>query len=139
MADCLFCKIAGGEVSAEVVYEDDHAMAFLDIHPKAPGHTVVIPKRHAEILADMPDGEVGPLFTAVKTVAARLAAVFGTKGMTIGINQGKASGQSVDHVHVHLLPRWENDGGGSVHSIVDNPPEEPLPATAEKIRRQTSP
>ena len=70
--DCLFCKIVAKEIPSLVVYEDDHALAFLELHPRSPGHTMVIPKVHAPTIADLPDAEVGPLFIAVKKVAELL-------------------------------------------------------------------
>jgi histidine triad (HIT) family protein len=118
MQDCLFCKIAAKEIPAKVMYEDEHAIAFLDIHPRAEGHTVVIPKVHAATLIDLPAEEIAPLFTAVKQVDALLVKQFTPDGMTIGVNQGRASGQEVDHLHVHLIPRWHNDHGGSIQSVV---------------------
>jgi histidine triad (HIT) family protein len=115
---CLFCKIAAKAIPAKVTYEDEHAMAFFDIHPRAEGHTVVIPKFHAATILELPSGEIGPLFEAVKKVDEALVAQFSPDGMTIGINQGRAGGQEVDHLHVHLIPRWHNDHGGSIQSVV---------------------
>jgi histidine triad (HIT) family protein len=127
--DCLFCKIIAKQILAQIVYEDDHALAFLDIHPHAPGHTMVIPKTHAPNLLELPPEEIGPLFVAVQHVGEMLSKAFapdGMDGITMGANQGRASGQEVDHLHVHLLPRWHNDGGHAVQSVVNNPPKESL-------------
>jgi histidine triad (HIT) family protein len=134
MDDCLFCKIAAKKISASIVYEDAHVVAFLDIAPRAPGHVMVISKYHAPTIIDLPDEEIDPLFRAVKTVATMLSQKLHPDGMTIGINQGRASGQEVDHLHVHCLPRWHGDGGGSVQSIVQNPPTESLEAILKKIK-----
>lgn len=134
MTDCLFCKIANKEIPAEVIYEDAHTFAFLDIVPRAPGHTVVIPKVHARNILDLPETEIGPLFASVRKLAERLTSVLKTDGLTIGINQGKASGQTVEHLHVHLLPRFTSDRGGSIHSVVSNPPKESLKDIAAKLR-----
>src|SRR3989442_1445292 len=117
---CLFCKISEGSVKAAVVYEDEHALAFLDIHPRAPGHTLVIPKNHASKLTDLADSELAQLFLATKRVARMLEKSLSPDGLTIGLNQGEASGQVVGHIHIHLLPRFFDDGGGSVQSIVDS-------------------
>lgn len=130
---CLFCKIAAKKIPAGVVYEDAHAIAFLDIMPRTTGHVMVIPKYHAATLAGLPDEEVGPLFVAVKTVAAILSRKLNADGMTIGINQGRVSGQEVEHLHVHLMPRWQGDGGGSVQSVVNNPPKEDAEEILKKI------
>ena len=118
--DCLFCKIIAKEIPAQIIYEDEHALGFLDIAPHAPGHTLVIPKNHAPSIVQMHPNDVGPLFVAVKKIAALLEQKLTPEGITIGINQGRASGQEVDHLHVHVMPRWSNDGGGSIQSIVRN-------------------
>ncbi len=132
--ECLFCKMAWKEVSVETgIYEDDKVMAFLDIHPRAPGHALVIPKYHAATLGELPEPEILPLFSAVQRVAQAITGRLGAHGITIGINQGKAAGQEVDHLHVHLLPRWEEDGGGSVQGIVNNAPKESLAQIAKKL------
>ena len=132
--ECLFCSIAKKEIPAEVIYEDAANMAFLDIHPKAPGHTMVIPKVHVENILELKRPDIGPLFGAVKEVTAKLNRVFGPAGFSIGINHGKAGGQVVDHLHVHVIPRFSNDGGGSIHSVVENPPKESIKKIAQKIR-----
>jgi histidine triad (HIT) family protein len=132
-ADCLFCKIAAKTIPAKIVYEDDHAIAFLDVMPRAPGHTMVVPKYHEPTLIALPADEVGPLFLAVKKTAEMLMTGLRPDGITIGANQGRASGQVVDHLHVHLLPRWQNDGGGSVQSVVGNIPKESLDTILGKI------
>jgi histidine triad (HIT) family protein len=133
MDDCLFCKIANKQIPAKIVYEDEHVLAFLDVMPRAVGHTLVIPKIHAPHILELPDAEVGPLFAAVKHVAGMLSRGLHPDGITIGANQGRASGQEVDHLHVHLLPRWHDDRGHSIQSVVDAPPKESLDAIAQKI------
>jgi histidine triad (HIT) family protein len=133
MDDCLFCKIIAKTIPAQVVYEDDHAVAFLDIVPRAPGHTMVIPKVHAPNFLELPDAEVGPLFEAVKRVAELLVRKLGPDGVTMGVNQGRASGQEVDHLHIHLIPRWHGDGGSAVQSVVANTPKESLEEIRKKI------
>lgn len=115
--DCLFCKIIRKEISAEMAYEDDYAVGIVDIHPCAPRHTMIMPKRHAETILDVPDNEIGPLFAAVKNMTSILKKEINSDGFTIGINHGKASGQAIDHLHIHVIPRWLNDGGGSIHSL----------------------
>lgn len=133
MSDCLFCRIANKEVEAAVVYEDDAAIAFLDIHPRSPGHVMVVPKKHSENVIDLPEAEVGPLFVAVKKVTETLQKALQPRGFTIGINHGKVSGQEIDHLHVHVIPRYDRDGGGSIHSVVNNPPRESLEEIRSKI------
>lgn len=135
MTDCLFCKITSKEIPSEVIYEDDSAFAILDIHPIAPGHTMVLSKKHRETILDLNDDELAPIFSAVRNVTKLLQEVFAPDGFTIGINQGKASGQTIDHLHVHIIPRFRNDGGGSIHSVVDNQPKETIREIAERIRK----
>lgn len=131
--DCLFCKIVAHEISADVVYEDERVLGILDIHPVAPGHVMVIPKVHSENLTDLPDAEVGPVFMAVKTVLGKLKSALSPDGFTIGINHGKVSGQVIDHLHIHLIPRFNGDGGQSIHSVVSNPPKESLAEIKKRI------
>jgi len=131
--DCLFCKIIDKKIPAHVLYEDDHVMAFLDVTPRAPGHTLVISKEHAPTIIELSDAEVGPLFLGVKNIAELLTKKLTPEGITIGMNHGKASGQEVAHLHVHLMPRWHNDGGGSIQSAVNNKPKESLEEIKKRI------
>ena len=131
--DCLFCKIANKEIPAKIVYEDDSGLAFLDIMPRSPGHTVVIPKQHAATLVELTDSGIAPLFAAVKRVDEILTEKLNPDGVTIGINQGKANGQEVGHLHIHLMPRSHNDGGHAVQSVVDSGKSTPLDEIAKKL------
>lgn len=131
--DCIFCKIATKEISSEVIWESEKALAFLDVNPFVLGHTLVIPKSHAENISDLGDESVGPVFQAVKQVTGMLQKALGPEGFTIGINHGRISGQAVPHLHVHVIPRYEGDGGGGVHSVVENRPKESIQETKEKI------
>lgn len=131
----MFCKLVAKEIPSHSFYEDEHALAFLDINPRAPGHAMVIPKVHAAALLDLPEAEVGPLFGAVKVAMARIAEVLKPDAFTIGVNQGEAAGQTVKHLHVHIIPRWKGDGGGSIHSVVHNLPAEDVAAIAARLRQ----
>lgn len=131
--ECLFCNIIAKQIPAEIVYEDDTSVAVLDIAPRAPGHTMVLPKVHVESILDLPDNVVEPVFVAIKKVTAMLKKAFAPDGFTIGINQGRAAGQVIDHLHIHVIPRWSSDNGGSVHSIVTNIPKESLGEIRSKI------
>ena len=133
MSDCLFCKIANKEILADVIDENDEAIAVLDIHPKAPGHTMVLPKVHAETILDLPDEKVGGVFLAVKRATEKLAKALSPDGFTLGVNHGKNAGQAIDHLHIHIIPRFKGDGGGSIHTIVDNLPKESLEEIKKKI------
>ncbi|MEA2004099.1 MAG: HIT family protein [archaeon] len=133
--DCLFCKIVLGDIPAKIVYEDDFTIAFLDISPCAEGHTVVIPKKHFERFTDMEDEDAGNLFASVKNVANAVEKAIGAQGSNIGLNNGKAAGQEVPHVHVHIIPRKKSDRGGAIQSIVQTYPKtDNLEELAGKIR-----
>jgi histidine triad (HIT) family protein len=109
---CLFCRIVSGSVPAEIVYEDPAVIAFLDVHPAARGHVLVVPRTHAETLVDLDDGEIGGLFRAVKSVQVRVRAALRPLAFNVGWNHGRAAGQHVPHLHVHVLPRYADGGRG---------------------------
>ena len=133
MHDCIFCKISRKEIQAFTVYENDDVMAFLDIDPAAPGHTLVVPKSHAASFLDLPDTSIGPFFSAVKRLCRDIISAIGADGATVGINHGEAGGQVVPHLHAHIIPRFHGDGGGSVQSVVGNKPKESLEEIRDKI------
>lgn len=134
---CLFCAIARKEIPAEVIYEDTRAVAFLDIHPRALGHTLVIPRTHAATLTELSEDETAPLFEAVRRVTEKISRALRPDGFTIGVNHGSVSGQEVDHLHVHILPRFAGDGGGSVQTLVNKPSKQPIAEVAKTIRIHT--
>lgn len=138
MADCLFCKITKKEIPAQIVFEDDWTVGILDVSPRALGHAMIIPKIHSENILGVPEELIKMIFSAVKKLTRRLNEVFKPDGFTIGINQGRASGQAVDHLHIHIIPRWHNDGGGSIHSVVNNQPTIPLEQVKNKILKNNS-
>jgi histidine triad (HIT) family protein len=105
VAEDLFCRIIAGEVPAERVYESKGALAFLDVNPVAPGHTLVIPKKHATTLIDLDDESIGELFRAVKAVMMKINKALQPSGFHVGWNHGAVAGQHVFHLHVHILPR----------------------------------
>jgi len=131
--DCLFCKIANKEIPSEVIHEDAVSIAFLDINPSTLGHAVIIPKHHAENILGLSNEAVGPLFQAVRQVTEKLNRALNPGGFTIGINHGRISGQAVPHLHIHVIPRYPGDGGGSIHSVVENRPKESVRETKERI------
>ena len=131
MSDCLFCKIICGEIPAYKVYEDDSAFAFLDINPVNIGHTLVIPKVHHDNFAAMPEEAVARLFLVVHRIANAAPGAVGATGFNVGINTGAVAGQVVMHAHVHLMPRFENDG--LVHWPKKHFTEDQMREAAEKI------
>lgn len=101
---CLFCKIVAKEIPGDVVYEDEHALAFKDLRPVAPTHVLVVPKRHIAAIHDLtPDDAVtiGNVFVAARRVADKLGLT--AAGYRLVVNDGDAAGQSVHHIHVHVL------------------------------------
>jgi len=104
MGECIFCKIRDGEMRATVVHEDDEVMAFEDINPQAPTHVVIIPKRHIATMNDLDDGDaqlVGRLFLVAKDLAAKRG--HAETGYRVVMNTNREAGQSVFHIHLHLL------------------------------------
>lgn len=102
--DCLFCKILNGDIPADVVYESDTAIAFRDINPKAPTHVVIIPRRHIATINDIGEDDqevVGSLYLAAKAIAA--VEGFSSEGYRVVMNCNEAAGQTVFHIHLHLL------------------------------------
>lgn len=112
MTDCIFCKIVAGDIPSVRVWEDDHTVAFLDINPLCAGHTLVIPKVHAERLTDLPAAVAGALLRPVPRLAAAIVAATGAEGFNVLQNNGRCAGQVVQHVHVHIIPRRPGDGLG---------------------------
>ncbi len=101
---CIFCRIASGEVATSYVFEDDSVIAFNDIHPQAPIHVLLVPRRHVNPLVDMADapaGELGALLRAAASVAATLG--IAENGYRLVVNVGEEAGQEIEHLHVHLL------------------------------------
>jgi len=105
---CAFCKVIAREVDAEVVYEDDRALAFLDHRPLFPGHTLLVPKVHYEALGDLPLAFTGPFFERVPLLAQAVEAAMEAAGSFVAINNRVS--QSVPHLHVHIVPRRPKDG-----------------------------
>lgn len=119
--DCLFCKIVNKEIPNFTVFEDEHTLAFLDIFPHAVGHTVVIPKKHFDTPLDMSGDEFKNFSNGLKKTLDRVQEKLKPAGYNVGWNQGAVGGQVVPHLHVHIFPRYNGDGGGNMHSIIKNP------------------
>ena len=107
--DCVFCAIAAGEIPCFKVFEDDFALAYLDINPFSEGHTLVIPKAHTTGLLDTPEETLAALLARVKKVAAHIKTALGCDGFHNLQNNGAAAGQTVGHIHFHIVPRREGD------------------------------
>lgn len=107
--DCIFCKIATGRLPATKIYEDQVAIAFLDIGPVSDGHTLVIPKQHFEKLHDCPSDLLGQVTKCISKVAKAVAAAMNSEAYNVLCNNGRAAGQIVNHLHFHIIPRNTGD------------------------------
>ncbi len=106
MIGCVFCRIARGEAPAERVLEDERTLAFLDIHPAGEGHTLVIPRAHAETIFDVAEEDWVAVWRTARRVAAALRAAFNPDGLYVRQANGHLGGQEVMHLHAHLIPRY---------------------------------
>ena len=111
-ADCVFCKIIAGDIPCHRVFENDHLLAFLDIAPLARGHTVVIPKAHAERLDEMDPEVVAEIGRRLGRIGRRVVSATAAEGYNVLQNNGSVAGQVVPHVHFHIIPRRSGDGLG---------------------------
>lgn len=109
MEECLFCKIAGGEIPSKKVYEDKSVVAILDINPANRGHCLVISKKHFENIYDVDDDELQKMILVAKTIAKRIKERLNVAGVNIIQNNGRRAGQLVNHIHMHVIPRFEDD------------------------------
>ena len=110
MRDCIFCRLAAGELPAEVVLDTPRVLAFLDIAPVHYGHTLVIPKEHYQNLLDLPDDLWQEMGRVSRQVAQALQKTLYARGFNIGMNNFEAAGQVVFHAHLHVIPRYQGDG-----------------------------
>jgi histidine triad (HIT) family protein len=124
--DCLFCKIVSKEIPAKIIYEDDKILAFLDIFPINKGHSIIIPKTHYQNLEGIPEGELSILYTIVKKVATLIHEKLGIGGYNILQNNFKPAGQVINHIHVHIIPRNEDDDKFKMKIPRDQATEEEL-------------
>ena len=108
--DCIFCKIVAGEIPAMKVLDEELVLAFMDINPSSPGHMLVVPKKHAENIFEIPEGDLAGVTAAVKRCATAVKDALKAEGVTVLQLNGRASDQIVPHLHIHIIPRWENDG-----------------------------
>ena len=131
--DCVFCAIAEGEIPSFKVYEDDLVLAYLDINPCSEGHTLVIPKAHTTGLLDTSDETLAAIIARVKKVAAHLKDALPCDGFNILQNNGAAAGQSVNHVHFHIVPRYANAEGGGLSFASKKGDMDHLAALAKRI------
>ena len=111
-ADCVFCKIVAGDIPCHRVFESERVLAFLDIQPLSKGHTVVIPKNHAERLDTLAPADAAAIAAELGDLGKRICAAVAADGYNVLQNNGAVSGQVVPHVHFHVIPRRADDGLG---------------------------
>lgn len=109
MDDCIFCKIAAGELPSTRVYEDEQFLAFMDINPIIRGHCLLIPKAHHEMVFDMPEPVLRDLIVVAKRISAAVKQGLKADGLNLFQSNGRAAMQIIPHYHMHLLPRWKDD------------------------------
>jgi histidine triad (HIT) family protein len=116
--DCIFCKIISGEIKSKFLKETEYSVSFLDAFPLASGHVLVIPKNHHQKIQDMSIQENTDLFSLVHDMVSNVDKITGST--LVAIHNGKDAGQEIPHVHVHLVPRSENDSAGPIHSMFNS-------------------
>lgn len=134
MDNCIFCKIAKKEIPADIVYEDENFIAFLDLSPATIGHTLVVPKEHSRDLIHMNDKDSDGFMTAIKKVAKAVQKSVGADGFNLELNNGECAGQFVFHTHIHIIPRSKNDGVHNRYNKVAKPSDGDFKKLAESIK-----
>ena len=131
--DCLFCKIAAGEIPAQRVDEDEHTIAFMDINPWTRGHALVIPREHTPNLYEIPDEELARTAAAAKRLARRMKERLGCDGINLLNSCEPAAWQTVFHFHIHVIPRYDDDPLQLPTRPEEGDPEE-IAKAAEELR-----
>lgn len=127
--DCIFCKIANGEIPSATLYEDDCFRVILDLGPASKGHALILPKEHYADLYELDDETAGKALVLAKKIITRMTEVMGCDGYNVVQNNKEAAGQTVRHFHIHLIPRYEGDNvglGWHVGELTDADKEEIL-------------
>lgn len=110
--ECIFCKIANGEIPSKTLYEDDMFRVIMDISPASKGHALILPKKHAANIYELDHETAGEAFVLAKRMATVMQKTLDCDGFNILQNNGEVAGQTVFHFHMHLIPRYQNDGVG---------------------------
>lgn len=112
MSDCIFCKIANGEIPSATIYEDEDFRVFLDLGPATKGHALIVPKQHYGNLIELPAELAGKAMILAKKIVTAMMTALPCDGYNVVQNNGEAAGQTVHHFHIHLIPRYQGDGAG---------------------------
>lgn len=137
--DCEFCAIARGDSTAEIVCEGEHWVAFFPLEPATPGHTLVIPREHVSDLWQTSIGTAGELMEAVIRVGRAIKSSLEPDGLNLITSAGAAAEQTVSHLHLHVVPRWEDDGFGHIWPLKTPMRRELKREAAEQIRAACQP
>ncbi|SDC44181.1 histidine triad (HIT) family protein [Pelagirhabdus alkalitolerans] len=138
--NCIFCKIINGDIPSAKVYEDDDVLAFLDISQVTKGHTLVIPKNHVKDIYETDEATASTLFARIPKIAKALEKSFEPAGINVLNNTKEAAGQSVFHLHIHLIPRYDEDDGYDAKWITHSEEydQEQLTEMAETIQQNVT-
>ena len=131
--NCLFCSIVGGSIPSFKIYEDDLFIAILDRFPVCLGHTLILPKRHAESVFDLNNDEAEKLLPLAQKITNAMRGSLNYQGINLIQNNGAAAGQEIFHFHLHLIPRYENDSMLIKYNSIDPPPDA-FTEMADKIK-----
>ena len=124
MSNCIFCAIVEGRLPSYVIYQDEYLKAVMDRYPGTKGHVIIMPKRHVADIYGLNAEEAAALIPLAQKIAEKMRDTLGMKGLNLLQNNGKAAGQEIDHFHLHLIPRYENDGIRMGAKPTDPPLEE---------------
>lgn len=130
--NCIFCKIANGEIPSKALYEDGDFKVILDLGPATKGHALILPKEHADNLYELPDEVAAKALVLAKKMACRMTEKLCCDGFNLVQNNGEIAGQTVMHFHLHLIPRYHNDGQ-RIAWIPGTPTQEELEAIRNQI------
>jgi len=136
LENCVFCRIIAGELSASIVYEDAYTVAFMDQRQPNPGHVLVVPRRHIEMIYDLDDNTAARLSQTVVKISRSVHSALNPLGLNIWQSNGQDAGQEVPHVHFHIFPRHKDDGCFRIYPHrPPTPPLSELDAIADRIRQ----
>ncbi len=130
--DCIFCKIANGAIPSKTIYEDEDFRVILDLGPATRGHALILPKEHADNLYELPEETAARVLPVAKKVAGLLRAKLQCEGLNLVQNNGELAGQTVMHFHLHMIPRYQEDGQ-TIGWVPGEPSQEELEAVMQQI------
>lgn len=130
--DCIFCRIARGEVPSKTIYEDETFRVILDLGPAARGHALILPKTHAADLYELPEETAAAAMKLARKVALRMREKLHCDGLNLVQNNGVVAGQTISHFHLHVIPRYEGDGQ-TINWVPGEPSQEELEAVRKEM------